>query len=88
MKDKYEELLSLKQNNGSLDKSLFTDTLLWELFVLENKTDKEIAELFDMKVSRVTYLRKREKINKKQKFNNIFKHKEDKILLKAKLYLL
>jgi hypothetical protein len=64
MKDKYEELLFLKQKNGSLDKSLFTDTLLWELFVLENKTDKEIAELFDMKVSRVTYLRKREKINR------------------------
>lgn len=62
VESRYDYLVELKKKEGKLNKEYFTDTLLWELFVLEGISDKKIAELFDLSVNKVSYLRKKNSI--------------------------
>ena len=55
---------NLKKKEGKLNKEYFTDTLLWELFVLDGISDKKIAELFDLPIKKVSYLRQKNKIHR------------------------
>jgi hypothetical protein len=59
VENKYEYLVELKKKNGKLNKEYFTDTLLWELYVLEGVTDKKIADLFGLPINKISYLRKK-----------------------------
>ena len=59
IENKYEYLVDLKEKVGKLNKEYFTDTLLWELYVLEGVTDKKIADLFDLPINKISYLRGR-----------------------------
>lgn len=59
---RYDYLLGVKQKEGKLNKDYFTDTLLYELFVLEGISDKKIADLWDLPVNKITYLRHKNKI--------------------------
>lgn len=61
---RYDYLLEQKQKVGKLNKEYFTDTLLYELFVLEGISDKKIADLWDLPVSKITYLRHKNKIHR------------------------
>ena len=45
VESRYDYLVELKKKEGKLNKEYFTDTLLWELFVIEGISDKKIAEL-------------------------------------------
>ena len=62
---KYDYLVELKKKDGKLNREYFTDTLLWELFVLEKISDKKIAELFDLPVNKVSYLRQKNGISRR-----------------------
>ena len=62
VENKYEYLVELKKKEGKLNRKYFTDTLLYELFVLEGVSDKKIADLFDLPIRKVSYLRQKNKI--------------------------
>lgn len=62
---KYDYLVELKKKEGKLNREYFTDTLLYELFVLESASDKKIAELFDLPLNKVSYLREKYNIHRK-----------------------
>lgn len=55
----YEELLERKQRGEAHRIKNFAHTDLKRLFIDEEKSDKQIAELFDVKPSRITYLRRK-----------------------------
>ena len=54
---RYDYLLGIKQKEGKLNRDYFTDTLLYELFVLEGISDRKIADLWDLQIYKVVYLR-------------------------------
>ena len=62
VESRYDYLVELKKKDGKLNREYFTDTLLWELYVLEGVTDKKIADLFDLPVRKVSYLRQKYRI--------------------------
>ena len=64
VESRYDYLVELKKKEGKLIKEYFTDTLLWELFVIEGISDKKIAELFDLPIKKVSYLRQKNKIHR------------------------
>lgn len=64
VESRYDYLVKLKKKEGKLNKEYFTDTLLWELFVLDGISDKKIAELFDLPIKKVSYLRQKNKIHR------------------------
>lgn len=64
VESRYDYLVELKKKEGKLNKEYFTDTLLWELFVLDGISDKKIAELFDLPIKKVSYLRQKNKIHR------------------------
>lgn len=64
VESRYDYLVELKKKDGKLNKEYFTDTLLWELFVIEGISDKKIAELFDLPIKKVSYLRQKNKIHR------------------------
>jgi len=64
VESRYDYLVELKKKEGKLNKEYFTDTLLWELFVIEGISDKKIAELFDLPIKKVSYLRQKNKIHR------------------------
>lgn len=64
VENKYEYLVELKKKEGKLNREYFTDTLLWELFVLEGVSDKKIADLFDLPMNKVSYLRRKNNIQR------------------------
>ena len=64
VENKYEYLVELKKKEGKLNRKYFTDTLLYELFVLEGVSDKKIADLFDLPIRKVSYLRQKNKIHR------------------------
>lgn len=64
VESRYDFLVELKKKEGKLNKEYFTDTLLWELFVLDGISDKKIAELFDLPIKKVSYLRQKNKIHR------------------------
>lgn len=59
VESRYDYLVELKKKDGKLNREYFTDTLLYELFVLEGVTDKKIADLFDLPINKISYLRKK-----------------------------
>ena len=61
VESRYDYLVELKKKEGKLNKEYFTDTLLWELFVIEGISDKKLAELFDLPIKKVSYLRQKNK---------------------------
>lgn len=64
VESRYDYLVELKKKEGKLNKEYFTDTLLWELFILDGISDKKIAELFDLPIKKVSYLRQKNKIHR------------------------
>ena len=64
VESRYDYLVELKKKEGKLNKEYFSDTLLWELFVIEGISDKKIAELFDLPIKKVSYLRQKNKIHR------------------------
>ena len=64
VESRYDYLVELKKKEGKLNKEYFTDTLLWELFVIEGISDKKIAELFDLPIKKVSNLRQKNKIHR------------------------
>ena len=64
VESRYDYLVELKKKEGKLNREYFTDTLLWELFVIEGISDKKIAELFDLPIKKVSYLRQKNKIHR------------------------
>lgn len=59
VENKYDYLVELKKKEGKLNREYFTDTLLYELYVLEGISDKKIADLFDLPIRKVSYLRQK-----------------------------
>ena len=64
VESRYDYLVELKKKEGKLNREYFTDTLLYELFVLEGVSDKKIADLFDLPIRKVSYLRQKNKIHR------------------------
>lgn len=59
----YENLKTRKKNGEILDFNVITYDELSQLFVAENISDNEIAELYNIKKSKVKYKRSKMEIN-------------------------
>lgn len=66
----YLQLVEEEKPGKSLNKEELTKDTLYELFVIENKADSTIAELFHLKQSQVRTLRRKYNISNKTKYKD------------------